>query len=165
MVQEGSFREDLYYRLNVFRIRLPPLRERKGDLPALTELLLARLSSRLNKAPPRLGEEAMAKLSAYSFPGNIRELENILERALIYSDGGMIGAADIELSKKEEAPQSALPAGPPPGKLPGGNLEDIERKAILEALERMGGNRTRASQELGISRKTLLNKLKAWGLG
>ena len=185
MVQDGGFREDLYYRLNVFRLIVPPLRDRREDIPPLAEHLLRTLSSRMGFAPRKLSGEALEKLSRYSFPGNVRELENILERALIYGEGTVIGAGDIELHKATGFGESVPPGGAPEdagdlspaeaagkGPVSGGlprsgaprSLESWEKEAILEALERCGGNRTKAAKELGITRKTLLNKVKAYGI-
>ncbi|MHB9293764.1 putative two-component system, NtrC family, response regulator AtoC [Hollandina sp. SP2] len=182
MVREGRFREDLYYRINVFRIELPPLRERREDIPLLADHLLRTLSSRMGRPKPNLGPDGMEKLCSYSYPGNIRELENILERALIYGDGRSIGPEDLgfpdpkAVEKREilafgESPESPCVSTPAPqsGILAQesaalGSLEAIEREAIREALARCQGNRTKAAKELGISRKTILNKIKAYGL-
>jgi two-component system response regulator AtoC len=170
LVKEGRFREDLYYRLNVVRISIPPLRERKEDIPLLAAHILAKKSSR----PRTVSAEAMAKLSAWTFPGNIRELENILERALIYCGDSLIRPADIDLHKTAPAglPGSPYPTPPPelsagevsPQNAPPPSLEELERRAIADALARCKGNRTRAAEMLGLSRKTILNKIKAYGL-
>jgi two-component system response regulator AtoC len=165
LVREGRFREDLYYRLNVFRISLPPLRERRGDIPLLADHLLKKLAFRMGKGVYSLSPEAGDKLAGYNFPGNIRELENILERALIYCDGKEIHSGDIDLHEEGAVSAAAAVSGTAAGILrDGSSLGDIERQAIVEALERWNGNRTRAAQELGISRKTILNKIKAYGL-
>jgi two-component system response regulator AtoC len=150
LVREGRFREDLYYRLNVYRIRLPPLRERREDIPLLADHLLRKLARRMGKPVPVLERAAVEQLLAYPFPGNVRELENILERALIYSEGNRIGAEDLDLRK--------------PGGDAGVSLEHAEKQAIREALARYGGNRTKAAIALGISRKTLFNKIRALGI-
>jgi two-component system response regulator AtoC len=167
LVQEGRFREDLYYRLNVVRISLPPLRERKEDIPLLVAHILAKKSSR----PRAVSGEAMAKLAAWTFPGNIRELENILERALIYCGDNLIRPADIDLHKTAPAgetfpatPPPAPPPSSPPGESGPRSMEELERQAIADALARCKGNRTRAAEMLGLSRKTILNKIKAYGL-
>jgi two-component system response regulator AtoC len=154
LVREGRFREDLYYRLNVFRINLLPLRERREDIPLLAGPLLAKHSSR---ACPALSAEAAEKLSAYTFPGNVRELENILERALIFCDGRTILARDIDLHEREPPPAPAASASP------AGTLDEIERQAVLDALARCQGNRTKAAELLNVSRKTILNKIKQFG--
>ncbi|MDR1862455.1 MAG: sigma-54 dependent transcriptional regulator [Treponema sp.] len=165
LVREGRFREDLYYRLNVFRIDLPPLRDRREDIPLLTDHLLSRLIARMGRPRLELAPGVKEKLSAYPFPGNIRELENILERALIYSEGNTIREEDIDL-RKERGREGAAAEGRIPLLASSSpvSMEEAEKKAILDALAKHGGNRTKAAETLGISRKTILNKLKAWGL-
>ena len=173
-VKTGRFREDLYYRLNVFRIILPPLRERKEDIPLLADHLLERLCRRMGRTRPVIAGGVLEKLISYSFPGNVRELDNILERALIYCSGNNIKEDDIDLHcQKEERSSPAGNAAPDAGtsgtvtsetsnaEL---SLGDIEKKAILDALARSNGNRTRAAEMLGLSRKTILNKLRSWGM-
>jgi two-component system response regulator AtoC len=163
-VQQGRFREDLYYRLNVFRLNLPPLRERKEDIPLLAVYLLSRLCARMGRPGRELSSGAMEMLKDYAFPGNVRELENILERALIYCNGNVIGEEDIDLRKSPGEKPPRLP-GPPAGQgAEPESLEDIEKKAVLAALARCGGNRSKAAALLGLSRKTILNKLKAYGM-
>jgi two-component system response regulator AtoC len=159
MVRDGAFREDLYYRLNVFRIELPPLRDRREDIPFLTAHLLDRLASRMGRSVPVLTGDAENKLRDYAYPGNIRELENILERALIYSDGQRIGSEDIDL------PNSPVGTAEPCEETdPAKSLESIEKEAVRSALARYQGNRTKAAEALGISRKTILNKIKIYQL-
>jgi two-component system response regulator AtoC len=184
LVREGRFREDLYYRLNVFRLVLPPLRERAADIPLLAGHILAKLAARMGKPPRTLSSGAVDKLLAYPFPGNIRELENILERALIYREDQEIQAQDLDLPRLFAASPPAVPpldwsppaagegravAGEARSKPAAGgegrSLEDAAREAVIAALERAGGNRTRAAEELGISRKTLFNKIRAYGIG
>jgi two-component system response regulator AtoC len=160
LVKEGRFREDLYYRLNVFRLSIPPLRDRAEDIPLLAEQLLKKLSSRMGRPLPALGPDAAEKLCGYSFPGNVRELENVLERALIYREGGDIKAEDIDLRRPGSS--MGLSAGDENAGAP--SLENIEREAIRRALTRTRGNRTRAATELGVSRKTIINKIKIYGL-
>ncbi|MDR2181796.1 MAG: sigma-54 dependent transcriptional regulator [Treponema sp.] len=170
LVRKGTFREDLYYRLNVFRISLPPLRERAEDIPPLAEFLLDRLCSRMGRAVPVLEKAALEKLRAYTFPGNVRELENILERALIFCENGRIAEKDIDIHEAltertpaaSESGAAKTPSSEPAGK--GESLAEIEKRTIMAALERCGGNRTRAAAELGITRKTILNKLKNYGI-
>ncbi|MDR2211826.1 MAG: sigma-54 dependent transcriptional regulator [Spirochaetaceae bacterium] len=174
LVKEGKFREDLYYRLNVFRIRLPPLRERREDIPPLAEFLLDKLCSRMGRPRRPLSQGALDKLRAYDFPGNVRELENILERALIFCETEAIEPYNIEIHSPAHRDTAVRPPAPPEGQ-PGVQvpvqpedreqpvlLEEIEKNAILAALERSGGNRTKAAEELGITRKTILNKLKSY---
>jgi two-component system response regulator AtoC len=161
LVREGKFREDLYYRLNVFRLNVPPLRDRPEDIPLLAEHLLKKLSFRMGRPLQGLSPEAVEKLRGYSFPGNVRELENLLERALIYRENADIEAEDIDLGRP------GLPAAPDPVSKSARaalSLNDIEREAIQRALTRSGGNRTRAATELGVSRKTIINKIKIYGL-
>jgi two-component system response regulator AtoC len=162
LVQEGRFREDLYYRLNVFRLAIPPLRERREDIPLLATYLLKKLSFRMGRTLPALTPAAVEKLQTYPFPGNVRELENVLERALIYRGEGAITPGDIDLHRQGGIPGAADAANAAPSALP--NLEAIEREAIRKALARTNGNRTRAAAELGVSRKTIINKIKAYGL-
>ena len=160
LVREGRFREDLYYRLNVFRLILPPLRERPADIPLLARHLLGKLTARMGKPPHVLGTGAEEKLRSYSFPGNVRELENVLERALIFCEGNEIRGQDIDLHR-ETAP---APSGTGPSAGDPRSLGELEKDAVITALARSGGNRTRAAEELGVSRKTILNKIKAYGI-
>ncbi|GHU86832.1 sigma-54-dependent Fis family transcriptional regulator [Spirochaetia bacterium] len=179
LVREGRFREDLYYRLNVLRISLPPLRDRPADIPILAAHILAKRSSR--SGAYTLDDGALQKLSAYPFPGNIRELENILERALIYCEGNVIRAEDVDLHERAASMAAAAPLAAPPKavspvqtprppadaeSLPAESLsmDALEKKAIIDALARCEGNRTKAAELLGLSRKTILNKIKAYGL-
>jgi two-component system response regulator AtoC len=156
LVKEGRFREDLYYRLNVFRVSLPPLRERREDIPLLAEHILGRKSPQGG-----LSSGALEKLVRYPFPGNIRELEYILERALIYCEGGLIREGDIDL---HERAGPAAKDSPSPESVSGLSLEEMEKQAISAALAGAGGNRTRAAETLGVSRKTILNKISLYGL-
>ncbi|MDR2485153.1 MAG: sigma-54 dependent transcriptional regulator [Treponema sp.] len=167
MVREGAFREDLYYRFNVFRIELPPLRDRREDIPFLTGHLLKKLASRMGRPVPALTPHGEEKLRSYSYPGNIRELENILERALIYSDGTSIKPEDIDLHALKTPGNTELfepPALQAHISSSSRSLESIEKEAIRAALARSQGNRTKAAEELGISRKTILNKIKIYKL-
>jgi DNA-binding NtrC family response regulator len=145
MVREGTFRADLLFRLRVVELRVPPLRERPGDVRLLAEAFLRRSSSRVH-----LTEEALAALEAYPWPGNVRELANTVEAASILSTEPEIGLAAL--------PERILAASG--RKKPPVTLAEVERAAIVAALERHGGNRTRAAEELGIDRKTLAAKLK-----
>jgi len=163
-VRAGRFREDLFYRLNVLRIQVPPLRERKEDLPLLCAALLDRIRDRVGAKKLSIDQEALRKLESLPFPGNIRELENILERAAIYARDELIRAEDIEYRHpaEERKPSPAIEASDAPND--GGSLRDAERILIAAALERHGGNRTHAANELGISRRTLLYKIKDYKL-
>jgi two-component system response regulator AtoC len=151
---EGKFREDLYYRLNVIRIEVPPLRDRRGDIPALAGWFVEKLNRQMGRRLRGIDADALARLSAYNFPGNVRELENRIERAYILCSTDMITARDLgePFSRAARTPRT-------------GRLHDQERELIERTLARHGGNRTRAAQELGISRRTLLNKIKEAGLG
>jgi two-component system response regulator AtoC len=169
LVREGRFREDLYYRLNVVRVAVPPLRERREDIPLLARFILEKLSGRMNKPEARLGPGATEALMAYSFPGNVRELENVLERALIYGEGDEILPADLDLTGgRRIAPAASVEAAGPVGAEPpvaqAESLETLERDAIERALWKWGGNRSKAAEELGISRRTIQNKIKKYGL-
>ncbi len=177
MVSEGSFREDLYYRLNVIRVAVPPLRERSEDIPDLAALLLEKLRTRMGKGTLRLSPDATAALSGYSFPGNIRELENILERALIYAENAEILATDLGLAgdrngavRADGAAKGCSPVAAPDSAARIDSLDtldslaSLERDAIERALSACGGNRTKAAQALGISRRTILYRIKRYGL-
>jgi DNA-binding NtrC family response regulator len=170
-VRAGRFREDLFFRLNVVALRLPPLRERPGDILALAEHFTRRYAE-VNGLPPRpLAPQARAALLAHPWPGNVRELENAMHRAVLLATGDEIEAAAIELaapvatpSAPVPPPAAATPAGrPTPGgpitALVGRRVEEVERELILETLGHCLGNRTRAAEILGISIRTLRNKL------
>jgi len=154
-VKAGRFREDLFYRLNVVPVVLPPLRDRTDDLPWLCRRLLARLGPAMGRAAPELTPGALRRLTGYAFPGNVRELENLLERALIFSEGNTLTEADL-----------GLPAEPlePAVKVRTGTLQELELEAIRSSLLRWEGNQTRAAEELGITRRTLFTKIKEFGL-
>jgi two-component system, NtrC family, response regulator AtoC len=161
------FRDDLFYRLNVVRISVPPLRERPGDIPLLAGHLLERISARMGISDILLQPEALEKLSGYSFPGNVRELENIIERALIYRRGRELSVADFELRSAvigEECGNPGISAEKFGGNEASGSLKKAENEAILRALQKWNGNRTKAAAKLGISRRTILNKIKKYGI-
>ena len=166
LVASGAFREDLYYRLNVFPIHLPPLRARMADVPTLATLVLGRLAARFGCPTPGLSGEALERLAAHSYPGNVRELSNVLERALIVSRSGWIEAGDLLLEEAPAAPPSSMaPSGPGPhGAHPAGPLTAIERHTILRVLAELDGNRTHAARRLGISLRTLRNRLREYRL-
>ena len=158
LVAAGEFRQDLYYRLNVIEIRTPPLREHPEDIPLLAEAILTRLAATAGMAEiPTLSSEAVQVLKTYPFPGNVRELENILERALTLSDGQTIGPPDLQLRP------SAAPAGAGPANL-GDQMEEMERRAIREALEKARYNKTRAAALLGMSFRSLRYRIKKLGI-
>jgi DNA-binding NtrC family response regulator len=161
-VAEGTFREDLLYRLNVVTIELPPLRDRADDIPAIAEYILRRLSARYDWPFLALSPAAMSQLSAMPWPGNVRELQNTLTRAAILTSGRVIQPHDLRLT--DLGSQVELPS-PAQGSL---NLRDIladvERRTILQALQRESWNRTRAAQVLGISRRQLFDKIQLYSL-
>jgi two-component system response regulator AtoC len=161
MILAGTFREDLYHRLAVFPIRLPPLRERRLDILPLAEALLRRSAADLGRPPLRLDEGARARLLGAELRGNIRELRNVLERAAILSDDGVVRADHLllDLASTPAPVAAALPVGG------GGKMEDLERAAIHQALAETGGNRRQAAERLGMGLRTLYDKLKRYGLG
>ena len=161
LVAEGKFREDLFYRVNVIEMRVPSLRERPEDVPELADAVLRRLGRRMKIAPPMLGKDALGALEAYAFPGNVRELENILERAITLTTSGEIRAADIQLRPTSGA--SAAAAGTANGGALGDHLEDIEREAIVKALEQTRYNKTAAAKVLGMSFRALRYRIKKLG--
>jgi DNA-binding NtrC family response regulator len=162
-VQERRFREDLYYRLNVFPIVLPPLRTRREDLPLLIEFVLHKFSTRLGKPVAAVSREAMEALLRYDYPGNVRELENILERAMILARHDAVYVEDLPLHLRENTPEAK---GTPPTQQASLSevVHAVERQMILRALERHGGVQTRAAAELGISERVLRYKLHKYGL-
>lgn len=174
LVEDGRFRHDLYYRINVIELRVPPLRERRSDLPQLAASILARLARTHERPTPLLAPSALDALAQYHFPGNVRELENILERALALAEGDSIGASDLRLpapgghrvtggaaaTHQEEAVVD-LPAGN--GALPS-YIEQMERTAIQRALEENRWNKTRTAAQLGITFRALRYKLKKLGM-
>jgi two-component system response regulator PilR (NtrC family) len=158
LVAEGKFREDLFYRVNVIELRVPPLRERGEDVALLAESILTRLARRMKIEAPSLTPEALEALGHYPFPGNVRELENILERAMTLSAGGTIGLNDIQLRATPAA------AGPATSGALGDQLDDIEREAIVKALEQTRYNKTAAAKLLGMSFRALRYRVKKLGL-
>ncbi len=170
-VQAGAFRDDLYYRLNVVPVHLPPLRERQADIPLLVEHLLTRYAARLGRAAPELRPDALQLMLAYGWPGNIRELENVIERTLLFCDGDAIGAADLPGELRGEAPGRGR-LSVPVTVVGHTGLKDavrqttqrLEREMIERALQETGGNVTRAARTLAISRKSLQTKMKEFGL-
>jgi DNA-binding NtrC family response regulator len=156
-IKDGTLRQDLFYRLNVVRILMPPLRERKSDLPALVTYFLRQLNQRFDREVRGLTPEATAALTAYHFPGNVRELENLLERAYALGVGGqVITLADLP------ALSAGAPSPPPDGELP--TLAQAERQLILRALGIHDNDKDRAAKALGISRRTLYRRLKSYGV-
>jgi two-component system, NtrC family, response regulator AtoC len=157
-IVEGSFREDLLYRLNVVIIHLPPLRERRQDIPLIAEHIVRRLSRKYDWPQLALSRNALAQLAVHSWPGNIRELQNALARAAILCRGRVIEAGDLESGPASTESQ------PVRGLLLRDILAETERRVIAQALEHEGWNRTRAAQLLGISRRQLFDKIQQYGL-
>jgi two-component system NtrC family response regulator len=160
-VREGAFREDLFYRLNVVRLDIPPLRERKEDIPPLIEHFLARFAADNGKDLEGISSEARDLLMKYDYPGNVRELENIVERAVVICRGTVIGVEDLPFGAGE------TPAAEERDKEDGllrGSVEDLERKLIADAMARAGDHQTRAAEILGISERMLRYKLKKYNL-
>ena len=182
LVAQAKFREDLYYRINVIELRVPALRERSEDIPELADAIVHRLARRLGTSAPALTPEALEVLRNFSFPGNVRELENVLERALALCNHGRIDVGDLQLRalpRAENAPQ------PPPGELAqmrsggdrgirratpparsalGDQLEDVERDAIIKALEAARYNKTAAAKALGMTFRALRYRIKKLGI-
>ena len=161
MVREKTFREDLFFRLYVVPVKMPPLRERPEDVPLLVESLLAQMAP--GGKPPKLAADAMTKLKDHVWPGNVRELRNTLQRALVFSRGGEIGPQHVvftplsSVPDDDELPRAQSAAGR-------NQIEESERDAILAALRRCNGNRKEAAQQLGIARSTLFEKLRRYGI-
>ncbi|TAK84043.1 MAG: sigma-54-dependent Fis family transcriptional regulator [Betaproteobacteria bacterium] len=160
LVASGRFRQDLFYRLNVIELKMPPLRECREDVPGIAESILERLARQNGIPTPRLDASALEELARYDFPGNVRELENILERALALSGKSEISAEDLRLAPSAEA---ELPSGGAGEALPD-YLDGLERKAILEALGKTGFNRTAAAKLLGITFRQLRYRMQRLGI-
>ena len=165
LVEQGRFRGDLYYRLNVVTVDLPPLRERLQDLPLLVHHFLRQLAASHSREPVALDPEAEALLLGYSWPGNVRELQNVLERALVLAAQGVIGPEHLpdDLRESPAAPAEALPSATRHEPAPLLPLAEVEKRHVLGVLEGMKGNRERAARILGISRRTLVRMLQRWG--
>ena len=162
-VAQGTFREDLFYRLNVFRVHLPPLRERGDDVMLLAHHFVREIGARLGRGEPGLSRDAEALLRSYPWPGNIRELQNAVERALILAEGslltpGHLGLREVHNGHTETPAFGSLETPVPEA------LADLEKRAVLAALERTGGNKTQAASVLGITRTQLRTRLKRFGL-
>jgi transcriptional regulator with GAF, ATPase, and Fis domain len=159
MVKQGTFREDLYYRLNVFSIYLPSLRERKEDIPLLADHFLEGMEN-----PVKLSPESLQILTAYSWPGNIRELQNTLERAAVLTDTGMIDPPHLAVHIRDDLPAKVLQS---PDLTQSGidkRLEEIEKGLIIEALNRSGGVQVKAAEILGINQRSLWHRIKKLGV-
>jgi two-component system, NtrC family, response regulator HydG len=163
MVAEGRFREDLYYRLNVVPVRLPPLRERPGDVEELASHFLARVAPRIGRKVTGFAPEAIALLRRHAWPGNVRELENVVEQALVFAEGDLVRPEDLPEGIRRAAPSPALP-------VPSGDrsltdiLEDLEEQLILAAYERAKGVKAETARLLGIKPSALYYKLEKYGI-
>jgi DNA-binding NtrC family response regulator len=156
-IAEGLFREDLYYRLNVVTLEIPPLRERVSDIPELALFFLRRYAQENGKRLDAFSDDALRALAAYAWPGNVRELENAVERAVVLCDGPRVEARHLPASIHAEAPTDALPP------IPGTTIYDLERFAILRTLEACKGSTSKAATILGISPRKIQYKLHEYG--
>jgi transcriptional regulator with GAF, ATPase, and Fis domain len=174
LITEGKFREDLYYRLNVFPITLPPLRERPGDIALLVDHFIGKYAQSSGKAVRGADASAIALLAAYPWPGNVRELENVIERAMILASSDVLTPADLDFGRRQAAASGAVasPMAPSPSNLissDGGRslykrLSEQERNEIVSAVEQAQGNIAHAARALGINRSTLYYRMRKHGL-
>ncbi len=178
LVEQGQFRQDLFYRINVIELRVPPLRERRGDVPLLSAFILKALAGKSGDSVGQLSPAARDALESYEFPGNVRELENILERAMAMCDGATIDASDLMLPQRgsrashdgtaQAGHDAGAPVGAPVAASANGGLDDyisqLERTAIVKALEESRYNKTAAARKLGITFRALRYKLKKLGI-
>jgi DNA-binding NtrC family response regulator len=156
-IKKGQFREDLFYRLNVVALELPPLRERRADIAPLASFFLARYAAENGKQISGISDEALARLQEHGWPGNVRELENVIERAVVLCESGRVETRHL--------PSSVVPQeereGPPP--IPGSSIADLERYAILKTLEACVGSTSKAAMILGVSTRKIQYKLHEYG--
>jgi two-component system response regulator HydG len=172
-VAKGRFREDLYYRLHIVPVRIPPLRMRKTDIPTLVAHFIEKLGPRTGGKVRGIGDEAMARLVKYDWPGNVRELENVIEQAMVFAEGEVIAAGDLPqavvgapVSVKPGCGDQITDVAIPDGDIPlDAFLEDIERKLILAAYERAGGVKAETARILGLKTSALYYKLEKYGIG
>jgi len=153
-VKQGRFREDLYWRLNVVHLEIPPLRERPEDIPLLAEAFLARFAQAMSRRPMRFADDAKDALAGYPWPGNVRELQNAIERAVVVGRGEVVRAADLPVRVTRASAAGAAP----------GSLAEAERAHVLAVLEANAWNITRAARVLDVDRVTLYNKIKRYEL-
>jgi transcriptional regulator with PAS, ATPase and Fis domain len=156
MVEDGLFRQDLYYRINVVRLRIPPLRERREDIPLLIDHFIGRFNRLRNRSVTGVTAEVMTALMTYDFPGNVRELENIIEHAFVLCRSGSIGMRHL--------PEHFTPADSRSGPVDSDSLPELERRFIYQALKRNGWNRQATAAELGMHKTTLWRKIKRLGI-
>jgi transcriptional regulator with PAS, ATPase and Fis domain len=150
-VQKGTFRLDLYYRLNVFNITLPPLRDRKEDIPLLVDYFIKKYCTSMNKPPASIDPTALKRLQEFNFPGNIRELENMIERAIVVGDGKKISLKDLPLEKTIVSSSAE-------------SLDDFEKAFIIQILNKYSWNISRTAKALKVDRVTLYHKIKKYDL-
>ncbi len=164
-MKAGTFREDLYYRLNVVSLTMPPLRDRREDIPLLVQAFIEEFNGKYDKRISSVGDGALDALMAHAWPGNVRELRNSMERAAIVCEGSLIEAAHLPSSPAARPPMPAAPGAASVAFTVGTNLEEAERVLILKTLAAAGNNKTQAAHTLGISLKTLHNKLRRYAAG
>jgi two-component system response regulator HydG len=157
MVRAGKFREDLFYRLNVINVQLPPLRRRTSDIPALADHFLRRFASENGKPVRRISDAALQLLVAYEWPGNVRELENVMERAVVLSEGDSIDPEHLSPEVSSACRKNVVPV------VPGATMAELERYAILTTLESVAGSTSKAAEMLGISVRKVQYKLQEYG--
>jgi transcriptional regulator with PAS, ATPase and Fis domain len=160
MVEQGTFREDLYYRLNVVTVLLPPLRDRPDDIPILVDHFLKEITASKHTSPKRVSPEVMRRFQQYRWPGNVRELRNTLESMMVLAEGEMLTERDLPDRVAEASVQTAAPKEIPTAL----TMEELEKLAITKALDQCAGNRTHAANRLGISVRTLQRKLRQYEL-
>jgi DNA-binding NtrC family response regulator len=158
-VKSGRFRQDLFFRLNGITLRIPPMRERRDEILPITRILLARAAEKAGRPTASLSDGASARLLGHSWPGNVRELRQVVERAVAMARDGEIGVDQIVLDESPPSTTERLPAGTLRD-----DIEGLERERIEKALAQAGGNQTRAAQILGMPRRTLVERLRAWGM-
>jgi DNA-binding NtrC family response regulator len=158
-MREGEFREDLYYRLSVIPIEVPPLRERLEELRGLSASMLDRIAKETGRRKTKLSKEAMAAMQAYDWPGNVRQLENVLERSSAFCEGQVIELKDLPATVRGSKPSGRVPAG-----IGGIPLSDLERESLIQTLKLCNGNKAETARRLGITEKSVYNKLKRHGL-
>jgi transcriptional regulator with PAS, ATPase and Fis domain len=165
LVKEGKFRQDLFYRLEVIRITVPPLRERQADILPLARLFLGRMRQRTGRSVEGFAPEAERRLLEHDWPGNARELRNVVERAVVLGEGSMVGTDDVYIPHAADAadvpprkPGDSVPLGPPP------SLAEVEKKTVERALRWANWNKTKAAEILGIRRPTIYEKIKLYDL-
>jgi Nif-specific regulatory protein len=163
-VKAGRFREDLLYRLKVFPVRVPPLRERRDDIPLLARHFLLRYEKEFAKPVAGFSDDALAVLSAYDFPGNVRELENEVQRVVIQADPGELIGPGLLSPRVRQSEEIVLGAGNVKGTLRE-MVDQVERQILLETLREHGNNKTASARTLGITREGLHKKLKQLGIG